>query len=417
MLDLGKNAAAAGLNNSQLGAICGDADVASKLKYGSLEFSRAAFALAIGSFTTFAVLHSPQPILPQLAEQFSLTPSLASLSMSAGTAGIAFALIPMAVAADRFGRELLIFLGILGSAIASILSAISADYDHLVISRVLVGFFAACVPAAAMAYLGDEISIESRGKAIGLCIAGNALGGMSGRLVSAIFTSWMGWRFSLGVIGLIGLMGAFVFYKLIPPARFFKHSEISFWQLFSEIKKIYSNKAFPRLFTIGFLLMGSFVALYNYLCFRLSDSPYNLGPTAIGLIFLIYAIGSFSSAKSGGLADAYGHRRIALLFAAVMLCGVIVTLADSLVLVVLGLSIFTVGYFGVFAVGNAWIGHLATTRKALVSSLFFSSSYLGSSTMGTALGLPWTAYGWVGVTLTLGAAIVCITGIVISLKD
>ena len=416
MLVLGKSTDQSDIKNDGLGLDIGEAVVESKLRYGSPGFSRAAFALAIGSFTTFAVLHSPQPILPQLAEEFSLTPSAASLSMSAGTAGIALALIPMAVAADRFGRELCIFLGILGSAIASILSALSFDYDYLVISRVLVGFFAACVPAAAMAYLGDEVSMESRGKAIGLCIAGNALGGMSGRLVSAIFTSWMGWRFSLGIIGLIGLIGAVAFYKLIPPARYFRQSEINSWQLLAEIKKIYSNKAFPRIFTIGFLLMGSFVALYNYLCFRLSEPPYELGPTAIGLIFLMYAIGSFSSAKSGSLADANGHRSVALLFAAIMLLGVIVTLFDSLVVVVFGLAVFTIGYFGVFAVCNAWVGHLSIGRKALVSSLFFSSSYLGSSTMGTALGMPWIEYGWIGVVSSLIVALLLIMAIIFSLK-
>lgn len=388
----------------------------SPIERNSPEFWKASVALCIGSFTTFSLLHSPQPILPQLAEEFLLTPSQASLSMSAGTMGMALSLIPMAMLADRFGRERLMKIGVFGTALFSFLSAIAPNFSYLLLCRVLMGLFAACVPASAIAFLGDEISLEAKGKAVGIYIAGNALGGMFGRIVAAVFTGWLGWRSSLAVLGVAGLVGAVIFARLLPRPRFFVSSNLNLQPIYRDLRQIYADRALPWLFVIAFLLMGSFVAMYNYLGFRLSEAPYSLGPSVIGSVFLLYSLGSISSAKAGELADRIGHQRVAMIFSCCMAIGIAITLMQPLVWVAIGLGIFTIGYFGVFSVGNAWVGHRAGQRKALVSSLFFSSCYLGSSALGTVVGFPWATAGWNGVVSTLMACLVTIMAIVFLLR-
>lgn len=382
-----------------------------QIQAGTPAFWKAAIALSTGSFTTFTLLHSPQPILPQLANEFAVSPGVASLSMSAGTTGMALSLIPLAMMADRFGREKLMRIGVFGSAIFSMLCALANDFTTLLVLRALLGMFSACVPAAAVAYLGDEIAASARGKAVGLYIAGNALGGMFGRLVAAIVTGWLGWRSSLLILGLVGIAGAFLFAKLLPPPRFFSSSHLVWSSLFADIRRVYGERTLPLLFIVGFLLMGSFVAMYNYLGFRLSESPYNLAPSAVGSVFLLYAIGSFACAKSGELADRHGYRRIAFIFSCLMAAGLAVSLFESLAVVVVGLAIFTIGYFGVFTVCNAWVGRLASHRKAMISALFFSSAYMGSGILGSTVGIPWATWGWPGVVVTLGMAISLIAAI------
>lgn len=379
-------------------------------------FWKAAVALSTGSFTTFTLLHSPQPILPQLAAEYALSPSVASLTMSAGTTGMAISLIPLAMMADRFGRERLMRIGVFGAALFSILCAFASDFSWLLIFRACLGAFSACVPASAIAYLGDEIAPDARGKAVGLYIAGNALGGMFGRIVAAVFTGWLGWRFSLAVLGAVGLIGALMFVRLLPRARFFTPSNLRWSSLFDELKRVYADRTLPWLFVVAFLLMGSFVAMYNYLGFRLSEAPYDLAPSAVGSVFLLYAIGSVASAKSGELADRHGYQRIGVIFAALMAIGLGITIFEPLSLVVGGLAIFTVGYFGVFTVGNAWVGLLAGQRKATVSALFFSSAYLGSGALGSGVGVPWATWHWPGVVVALTVAILLITCIFAFLK-
>ena len=49
------------------------------------------------------------------------------------------------------------------------------------------------------------------------------------------------------------------------------------------------------LFTLAFLLMGGFVALYNFLGFRLTGAPVHLSPSVVSLVFLAYLAGTWAS--------------------------------------------------------------------------------------------------------------------------
>lgn len=362
---------------------------------------RANLALAIAGFTCFSLLYGTQPVLPQLSHDFRVSPGLASLSVSAGTAAMAFLLIPLSLIADRYGRERLMKLGLLGAAAFAFASALAPDFLLLLASRAGLGACIACVPAAAMAYLGEELALEARGRAMGVYIAANALGGMSGRFLAASVTEWLNWRYGLASLGLLGTLAALTFWRLLPPARQFTPHSLQPRLLFADVRRIYADPGLPWLFMMAFLFMGAFVGIYNYLGFRLSIAPYGLGPAAIGAIFLLYAVGSISSAWAGHLADRLGRRFIILAMSVCMALGIAITLAGSLPLIVLGLAIFTFGYFAVHAVASGWVGRRAGARRGLVSALYLSSYYLGGSVIGTLTGWPWSHAGWPGVAAAL----------------
>jgi YNFM family putative membrane transporter len=92
-----------------------------------------------------------------------------------------------------------------------------------------------------------------------------------------------------------------------------------------------------------------------------------------------------------------------------MVVGVAVTLADALPIVILGLAVFTFGYFAVHALASAWVGRRAGARRGLVSALYLSSYYLGGSIIGSGTGWPWTLAGWLGVVATL---LLCSAGVI-----
>jgi YNFM family putative membrane transporter len=376
---------------------------------------RANLALAIAGFTCFSLLYGTQPVLPQLTLDFGVSPSVASLSVSAGTAAMAFLLIPLSLIADRYGRERLMKLGLLGAAAFAFASAIAPDFLLLLLCRACLGACIACVPAAAMAYLGEELALEARGRAMGIYIAANALGGMSGRFLAASVTEWLDWRYGLASLGLLGTLAALAFWQLLPPARHFTPHSLQPRLLFADVRRIYADPGLPWLFMMAFLFMGAFVGIYNYLGFRLSVAPYGLGPAAIGAIFLLYAVGSLSSAWAGHLADRLGRRFIILMMSLCMAVGVAITLDQSLSLIILGLATFTFGYFAVHAIASGWVGHRAGARRGLVSALYLSSYYLGGSVIGTLTGWPWSHAGWPGVVAALLACVGAVIGIAIYL--
>lgn len=379
-------------------------------------FWRANSALALVGFTCFLLLYGTQPVLPQLTREFGISPATASLSVAAGTAAMAFLLIPLSLIADRYGRERLMRWGLVGAAAFALASAAVPDFWLLLACRAGLGACIAGVPAAAMAYLGEEIAPQARGRAMGLYIGANALGGMSGRFLCGLVTDWLSWHHGLAALGIIGAISAVAFWRLLPPARHFVPRSLHPRLLLADVRGIYADKGLPWLFLTAFLIMGMFVGLYNYLGFRLSLAPYNLGPAAVGAIFLLYAVGSFSSAWAGHVAGRMGRQRLMLLMSVLMVLGICITLAGPLPLIILGLAVFTYGYFAVHAVASGWVGHRAGPRRGLVSALYLSSYYLGGSVIGSAIGWPWSHGGWPGVVVALLCCIGLTICIAISLR-
>ena len=118
---------------------------------------QAMLAAALGGFICFALLYTTQPLLPQLALHFGVSPAKASLNVTAGTSAMALLLIPFALFADRYGREKMMRLGLVAAGIFSIFSALATDFTLLVLLRIGVGAAIAAYPSLAMGYLGDEI--------------------------------------------------------------------------------------------------------------------------------------------------------------------------------------------------------------------------------------------------------------------
>ena len=52
--------------------------------------------------------------------------------------------------------------------------------------------------------------------------------------------------------------------------------------LFINFRLHWRDKGLPRLFLTGFLLMGSFVTLFNYIGYRLMLSPWHLSQAVVG---------------------------------------------------------------------------------------------------------------------------------------
>lgn len=383
---------------------------------GCSAFWRANLALALAGFSCFALLYGTQPVLPQLAREFGISPAQASLSVAAGTAAMAFLLIPLSLIADRYGRERLMRIGLAGAAVFAFASALAPNFALLLLFRAGLGLCIAGVPAAAMAYLGEEIDASQRGQAMGLYIGANALGGMSGRFLSALVTGWLDWRHGLAALGVLGTLSALAFWRLLPAARQFVPRSLQPRLLLSDVRRIYADPGLPWLFTTAFLIMGTFVGLYNYLAFRLSLPPYGLGPAAIGAVFLLYALGSLSSAWAGRLADRMSRHRIVLLMGLCMALGLVITLAAPLALIIFGLALFTFGYFALHAVASAWVGRRAGPRRGLVAALYLSSYYLGGSVIGTATGWPWSHAGWPGVVLALLGCVAAVLAIAFHLR-
>jgi YNFM family putative membrane transporter len=375
------------------------------IRRGTPEFLRANIAFFLAAFSVFASLYSVQPLLPMFAQYWVRDAGTASLALSATTATMAMALIPASLLADRLGRRNLIVGALLITAILGCLLPLTQVWWQLITLRTLMGITLAGIPAVAMVYLSEEMDAEALGYSMGLYIGGTAIGGMAGRIVSGVLSDFLGWRIGTGVLAGLILLAAIAVAVLLPKPRHFVRDPIGLGELWRRCRASFDDAALPWLFAASFLLMGGFVTLYNYAGFRLALPPFLLSHSAIAAIFLVYMLGSVSSTWAGSLSQRLGRRRVFWVLVAMMGAGMILTVVDNTLVIILGLAIATMGFFSAHGVASAWVTRRARVGKAQASALYLVAYYLGASILGTLGGYAWTAWEWPGVLLvTAGAA-------------
>nr|WP_080290672.1 MFS transporter [Pseudomonas syringae] len=366
-------------------------------------FMRTVLALFSGGFATFALLYCVQPMMPVLSREFSINAAQSSLILSVSTAMLALGLLITGPISDRLGRKPVMVLSLFSAAIFTLASGMVPSWEGVLITRALVGLSLSGLAAVAMTYLSEEIHPNHIGLAMGLYIGGNAIGGMSGRVITGVLIDYVSWHAAIMVVGGLALIAAAVFWKILPESRNFRARSLHPRSLLEGFVVQFRDAGLPLLFIEAFLLMGSFVTLFNYIGYRLLAEPYHLSQAVVGLFSVVYLSGIYSSAKIGSLADKLGRRQVLWAVIVMMLIGVSLTLFTPLPVVIVGVLLFTFGFFGAHSVASSWIGRRAITAKGQASSLYLFSYYVGSSVAGTGGGVFWHYAGWNGIGLFIGA--------------
>lgn len=380
---------------------------------GTPAYRRLGTAMWCAGLATFVLVYCVQALLPTLAAEFGVSSSAASLALSATTGTLALAIVPLSAIAESWGRTRVMTVALAASAVLGVLAPLAPTFGALVAVRALQGVALAALPALAMAHVTREVAPRWLGGAVGLLIAGNTIGGLSGRLVAGAVADMAGWRVALAVVGALSLLCTVAFRLLLPPAAAPAPPPVRLRELGGPLRVQLSDPGLRCLFGVAFLLMGAFVTVYNYLGFRLLAPPFTLPAALVGLVFVGYLAGTWASTGAGRLGDRWGRRRV--LWAAVLLAvvGAWVTLPDRLPAVLAGLLVVTVGFFAAHSVASSWVGRRASLlpggSPGIASSLYLFAYYAGSGAGGTLGGVAFDQAGWRGVvgyvTALLAAAL------------
>ncbi|MEV5549071.1 MFS transporter [Streptomyces sp. NPDC052309] len=381
----------------------------SRMTPGGPGYRRMSLALFLAGVATFALLYSTQALLPLISGDMGVTAGDASWTVAAATGGLAVFVLPMSALSERFGRRTVMTASLAVAVTVGLLVPFAPSLPALVALRAVQGAALAGLPASATAYLAEEVTPKALVTAIGLFVAGNSVGGMSGRVITGWVAQEWGWRVAVGVIGVVAVACAVAFRLLLPAPRHFTPGSLRPHVLVRTVREHLADPLLRRLYAIGALFMTVFGGVYTVIGYRLTEAPFSLPQGIVGSIFLVYLVGTVSASTAGRLVGRLGRRGALYLAGGTTAAGLLLSLAPSLPLVLLGLVLITAGFFAGHAVASSAVGKTATHGRAQASALYQSAYYIGSSAGSTVGATAFHAAGWPG---TVGVGVLAVLGVV-----
>lgn len=359
-------------------------------------------ALAMGGFAIGVTEFAAMSILPDFARGLGVDEPTAGHAISAYAAGVVVGAPLLAAFGARLPRWILL-IGLMGLfAVANTLSALSPNFETMLLFRFLSGLPHGAYFGVAALVAASTVPLKFRTRAVSTILMGLTIATVLGVPVVNLVSQAHGWRWTFGIVGVLAVLTMTLVALFAPrdPA----HPDAS---PLRELRALKNRQVWLTLgvSAIGF---GGMFAVYAYLASVLREVT-GVGPDVLPWVFAVFGVGMFT----GNLLCAWAGDRFGFKAAA----GVLIWSAVSLALYPLASqqlwSMLIVVLFIGFGGGLGSIlqtrlmdvaGEAQTLAAALNHSAFNTANALGPLLAGTAVaaGFGWASTGWVAVGLTLG---------------
>ena len=421
---------------------------------------RTVAAVFLAGVSVFLVLYETQGLLPAIRDAYGIDGPTASLTVSATNVAMAGFLIPFSMLAPRIGHARQIGAGVIVAAILALVLPFTPTPELLIVVRFLQGLAIASVPATAMAYLSLRLPPAALPGAIGVYIAGNTVGGLCSRLLTGLASEFLGWHGGLAFTAAVSLIFGLIVVWLLRHDLFSTARSRAVLDTDesgpSDTNPTLTEAADPdavtagdgaadtsvdddslsagdaaddggagsaqpprraiplrgglwRIYLTGFLCMIVFGGSFTMLGTRLQQDPWHLSEGAVALFFLIYLVGTVVTTYYGRLATKYPRTRITLAGMVIALAGAGLTLVDSLVVIIIGMSLLTAGFFlghtGASAAASAARPGVDSTRSA---AIYLTVYYLGTSLGAWLSAVLFADFSWPGVVGMCAASLIAV---------
>ncbi len=307
-----------------------------------------------GTLVAFMVAHfghhlcttAVVPLLPMIRDSFDLDYLRSGLLLSAFSVAYGLVQLPMGAISDRFGKRLVVALGLVGTGAACVWAAFAADYAHIMLALLLMGVAGSTYHAPAVAFISETFK-EARGRLLGIHIVGGALGLMVAPVVAIAVAGATGsWRNAFLVMGIPVTVAGLLVWTLAGAqesanardAAGEKAEPLSWIWLIRVVGLLAGVAIVTQLLISG---MNSFLPLY------LVDMHGVPQSTAGLMMSIVFGAGVVGAPVGGAISDRFGRKPVILL--SVIACGPLIYLITLFPFgaVMIGI-IFFYGLFQVF---------------------------------------------------------------------
>ncbi|NJD63374.1 MAG: MFS transporter [Deltaproteobacteria bacterium] len=348
------------------------------------------FSLVAAAFSTIYVT---QPVLPVLREEFGVSASTASLTISAVIMGISLANLPFGMLVDRYPIRPIILLG--GSVIAAcgLFCAVAADLRLLIAARFVQGLFVPSLTTCLVVHLVRSLPAERLNVVAGSYVSATVVGGLGGRLLGGWIHPPLHWRYAFVTASALLLAATLAAAFRLPKDEGRREAQQEAAGFAALLRR-------PDLLRVYFVAFGSFFvfsSVFNYLPFYLAAPPFRASTQVITLAYLSYLVGAFTGPAAGRLSNRIGNGATMALGSATFAVAIAATFIPSLPVIAASLAGVCAGFFAIHSAAAGSLNLRLSTGRGRANSLYVLFYYIGGSIGITASGIAFHLAGWHGV--------------------
>ena len=369
----------------------------------STRYAGRSFALALlTTFSAFAALYAPQPLLPFFAEHYAVSPTHVALLITVTMVALAIAPLGIGVWLQRYSAQRLLVIATAMLGVLQFVFAVAPTFTVLLGVRTVQAILYPAIFTAAVTYCSRQGERDAVASRIALYIATTIVGGLGGRLIGGYVSSWTQWSTTFQLLGTLLLLCSAGLFFAARDASLPAGNKGATW---SAARAVLSDKSFLSGYMMIFLVFFTFAATLNVLPFRMVEVDSDVSASSISLLYLGYIVGVVIAVFIKPLTQVLGGR--------------INTLAMAIVFFLTGLSLYSIKHVGLMiAVGflvsagmftihttlSGYLNSLKPESASLVNGLYISI-YYSAGALGSILPVAvYHSYGW---QVFLGIMFVC----------
>lgn len=363
--------------------------------------------LAVVCGAAVANIYYAQPLLPVVAQAFSVGEGEAGLLVTASQIGYALALALLVPAGDILERRRLVSV-LLAVTGVLLLGAAAAPTLGVLLAAVAIVAVTSAVAQIVVPMAASLASEESRGQVVGTVMSGLLVGILLARTVAGLVAELGGWRlvFVLAAVVMVVLAGAV---RLVLP-RVSVAAETPYPSLLRSVGTIVrGDSLIRRRMVLGGVGFGCFTILWTAISFLLAAPPYSYGSGVIGLFGLAGLAGAVAAIWAGRFADR-GHGRLVVTIGLGLLLvswGLLALGGSSLVALIVGIVVLDLAQQLLQISHQHAIYRRRPDARSRVTSAYLVSAFIGGAIASALTSGLYAAVGWPGVC-ALGAVVALI---------
>ncbi|GAB6551230.1 MFS transporter [Bacillus mobilis] len=320
------------------------------------------------------------PLLPAITETISIPDGSGGLLITIYALCYGITAPVFGPMSDRVGRKHMIVIGFVLFSISTFCTGLAKDFEILLLFRGLTGLSGAMIMPSIFALVGDKVTFESRGKAMGTIMGAMVGSTVIGVPIGAFLSELGNWQWTFYSIGLVTLLLTLLVNHILENEKPRNKEHVSIAKtLGASLKTALVNISVlfallaTFLWTIGLHGMFSYIGVYY-------GNNFGLSVGEIGIVIFLAGVGSVAGNILGGkLADKIGKKNVISIASIVTSISVILfSLSIENLVIAITLHIIWSLFIGFGQASlTALISELKPDVRGTVMALNSSAMYIG----------------------------------------